>query len=87
MKARSWSALAADRPVATWMATVAIVVFGLVSLGQLPLALLPDLSYPTITVRTTFDGAENRVHCAQSTCSSAGAVALASCLSSSSPPP
>ena len=57
MKARSWSALAADRPVATWMATVAIVVFGLVSLGQLPLALLPDLSYPTITVRTTFDGA------------------------------
>jgi HAE1 family hydrophobic/amphiphilic exporter-1 len=39
------------------MATVAIVVFGLVSLGQLPLALLPDLSYPTITVRTTFDGA------------------------------
>lgn len=57
MKARSWSAIAADRPVATWMATVAIVVFGLVSLGQLPLALLPDLSYPTITVRTTFDGA------------------------------
>ena len=57
MKSRSWSAIAADRPVATWMATVAIVVFGLVSLGQLPLALLPDLSYPTITVRTTFDGA------------------------------
>lgn len=57
MKPRSWSAIAADRPVATWMATVAIVVFGLVSLGQLPLALLPDLSYPTITVRTTFDGA------------------------------
>jgi HAE1 family hydrophobic/amphiphilic exporter-1 len=57
MKARSWSAIAADRPVATWMATVAIAVFGLVSLGQLPLALLPDLSYPTITVRTTFDGA------------------------------
>lgn len=56
MKARSWSAIAADRPVATWMATVAIVVFGLVSLGQLPLALLPDLSYPTITVRTTLTG-------------------------------
>ena len=57
MKGTSWSAIAADRPVATWMATVAIVVFGLVSLGQLPLALLPDLSYPTITVRTSFDGA------------------------------
>ena len=57
MKGSSWSALAADRPVATWMATVAIIVFGLVSLGQLPLALLPDLSYPTITVRTAFDGA------------------------------
>ena len=53
----AWAAFTADRPVAVWMATLAVVVFGLVSLGQLPLSLLPDLSYPSLTVRTTYSGA------------------------------
>jgi HAE1 family hydrophobic/amphiphilic exporter-1 len=41
------------RPVTTTMVTIAVLVFGLVALTRLPVELLPDLSYPTITVRTT----------------------------------
>ncbi len=43
-------------PVAVWMITLAALVFGLVSLARLPLALMPDVSYPTLTVRTAYDG-------------------------------
>jgi len=46
-----------NHPVAVWMCTVAVVVFGYVSLVQLPLDLMPDISYPTITVRTEYEGA------------------------------
>lgn len=49
---RGLSAGAVQRPVTTTMALVALVVFGLVALTRLPLALLPDLSYPSVTVRT-----------------------------------
>ena len=45
------------RPVATLMACLAAVVFGLVSYTNLPLNLMPDLDYPTLTVRTEFPGA------------------------------
>ena len=44
------------RPVATWMIAIALLVFGWVSYQRLPLNLMPDLSYPTITVRTAADG-------------------------------
>lgn len=39
------------------MFTVAILLFGIVSLGRLKVNLLPDLSYPTLTIRTSFEGA------------------------------
>ena len=45
------------RPVAITMFMVAIAVFGVVSLFKLPVDLLPEISYPTVTVRTTFEGA------------------------------
>ena len=45
-----------NRPVATWMITIALFVFGMVSYQRLPLNLMPDLSYPTITVRTEAAG-------------------------------
>ncbi|MEQ9308535.1 MAG: efflux RND transporter permease subunit [Balneolaceae bacterium] len=45
------------RKVTISMFTVAILLFGIVSLGRLNVNLLPDLSYPTLTVRTTFEGA------------------------------
>lgn len=39
------------------MFTVAIVLFGMVSLSRLKVNLLPDISYPTLTVRTELTGA------------------------------
>src|SRR5512134_522109 len=45
------------RPVTVAMVTVAVVLFGLVSLQRLPLTLLPELSYPSLTVETRFPGA------------------------------
>ena len=51
---------AARRPVAVLMVVLAIVVFGVVSYSRLDVALLPDLNYPTITVRTEYPGAGPR---------------------------
>jgi HAE1 family hydrophobic/amphiphilic exporter-1 len=45
------------RRVTVIMCTVAIALFGLVSLTRLKVSLLPDLSYPTITIRTELPGA------------------------------
>ncbi|MEL6869716.1 MAG: efflux RND transporter permease subunit [Pseudomonadota bacterium] len=49
--------LATARPVTVIMLFLAIVLFGLVSLSRLSVNLLPDLSYPTLTVRTELTGA------------------------------
>ncbi|MGB1298168.1 MAG: efflux RND transporter permease subunit [Psychrobium sp.] len=48
---------AIKRPVTVWMATFAVILFGLVGLSRLAVNLLPELSYPTLTVRTTYTGA------------------------------
>jgi len=53
----NWPSFAVDRPVATLMLVVAVVVFGWVSLQQLPVNLMPELNYPTLTVRTEYAGA------------------------------
>ncbi len=45
------------RPVTTSMVTIAVLLFGWVALTRLPIELLPDLSYPTITVETQFSDA------------------------------
>ena len=49
--------LATERRVTIVMLMVAIVLFGMVSLSRLKLNLLPDISYPTMTVRTELTGA------------------------------
>lgn len=49
--------IATERRVTIAMFTVAIVLFGFVSLSRLKVNLLPDLSYPTLTVRTELTGA------------------------------
>ena len=54
---RSLIATATERRVTIVMFTVAIVLFGMVSLSRLKVNLLPDISYPTITVRTELTGA------------------------------
>ena len=45
------------RPVAVSMVFLAAVVFGLLSYQGLPVTLMPELSYPTLTVRTEYPGA------------------------------
>ena len=45
------------RPVTVAMATFAIVLFGAISLDRLGLNLLPELTYPTLTIRAEFEGA------------------------------
>ncbi len=49
--------IATERRVTIVMMMVAIVLFGMVSLSRLKLNLLPDISYPTLTVRTELTGA------------------------------
>ncbi|HVS03323.1 MAG TPA: efflux RND transporter permease subunit [Thermoanaerobaculia bacterium] len=45
------------RRVTVSMVAVAVVLFGLVAFGRLPVNLLPDLSYPSLTVETRYPGA------------------------------
>ncbi len=47
-----WTHLALSRPVSTLMATVALLLFGWLALSRLPVDLLPELTYPTATIRT-----------------------------------
>ncbi len=46
-----------DRPVAVSMVFLAAIVFGYFSYGRLPVTLMPEMSYPTLTVRTEYPGA------------------------------
>ena len=48
---------ATRRRVTVAMMTLTLVLFGLIALGSLKVNLLPDLSYPTLTVRTDYPGA------------------------------
>jgi HAE1 family hydrophobic/amphiphilic exporter-1 len=45
------------RPVAVLMVFFAVMVFGLFSARMLPVNLMPDISYPKLTVRTEYEGA------------------------------
>ncbi len=45
------------RPVTVSMFTLALLVFGFVLFNKLGVSLLPDLSYPTLTIRTDYEGA------------------------------
>ncbi|WP_256773977.1 MULTISPECIES: efflux RND transporter permease subunit [unclassified Stenotrophomonas] len=48
---------ATRRRVTIAMCTVTLMLFGFIALGNLKVNLLPDLSYPTLTVRTEYTGA------------------------------
>ncbi|HXF95252.1 MAG TPA: efflux RND transporter permease subunit [Gemmatimonadales bacterium] len=49
--------LALRRPVTTVAGTLALVLLGAVSLGRIPVSLLPDVTLPVLTIRTTYPGA------------------------------
>ena len=48
--------LSVTRPVAVSMAFIAVMVFGAVSYSRLQVDLLPDLSFPTVTIETEYVG-------------------------------
>ena len=49
------------RPVFTTMATLMVVILGLVSLSRLQIDLLPSIELPTVSVRTRYEGASPEV--------------------------
>ncbi len=49
--------IAIRRPVTVFMAVTAVVLFGFVSLDRLALNLLPEISYPSLTVQTEYEDA------------------------------
>ncbi len=49
--------LSVRRRVSVLMVALAVLAFGLVSLSRLTLNLMPDVSYPTLTVQTEFEDA------------------------------
>jgi HAE1 family hydrophobic/amphiphilic exporter-1 len=51
---------ALGRPVTVTMFVVAFMLFGFVSLDRLALNLLPDISYPSLTVQTDYEDAALR---------------------------
>ena len=53
--------LAIRRPVTTAMIFLTMIVFGVRSYQQLPINLMPDIDYPTLTVRTEYEGAAPEV--------------------------
>jgi len=44
-------------PITTFLVALTVVILGVVSLTQLPIDLLPDITIPTVSVSTTFPGA------------------------------
>ena len=49
-----------DRPVAVTMTLVAILIVGVVSIGRLPVSLMPSIDVPRITVEASLPGASAR---------------------------
>ena len=55
-KASEFFKFTTTRPVAILMVVIGVCVFGFISYKQLPLNLMPDISYPSLTVRTEYQG-------------------------------
>lgn len=49
-----------ERPVAVTMTLVAVLIVGMVSVGRLPVSLMPDIDVPRITVQAALPGASAR---------------------------
>ncbi|HTL00593.1 MAG TPA: efflux RND transporter permease subunit, partial [Vicinamibacterales bacterium] len=49
-------AIAIKRPVTMFMISSVIILLGMISLFRLPVDLLPDVSYPTVSVRVGYPG-------------------------------
>src|SRR5947207_14649922 len=49
-------ATAIRRPVTMFMISAVIILLGAISLTRLPVDLLPDVSYPTVSIRVNYTG-------------------------------
>ncbi|MEM9103172.1 MAG: efflux RND transporter permease subunit [Pseudomonadota bacterium] len=54
---RSLVKVAVQRPITLLMLNTALLVFGVILLSRLEVNLLPKISYPTLTLRTVYEGA------------------------------
>ncbi len=52
----NFSGLAISRPFATAVGFLVAVLLGLYALGRLPIDLMPDITFPTLSISTTYDG-------------------------------
>src|SRR5262245_4287210 len=48
--------LAIERPITMFMLSAVVMLIGMLSLARLPVDLMPDVSFPSITVRVTYAG-------------------------------
>jgi HAE1 family hydrophobic/amphiphilic exporter-1 len=53
----NFSRFAVHRPVFTVMVILIVIILGGVSLIRLPIDLMPDITYPTLTIRTNYEDA------------------------------
>jgi hydrophobic/amphiphilic exporter-1 (mainly G- bacteria), HAE1 family len=51
------STFAVQRPIMTVMAALIVILIGLVSLWRLAIDLMPDITYPTLSINTTYSNA------------------------------
>ena len=52
--------IATRRPIGVLMVVLTAATFGLISFQRLPRNLMPDVAYPSVTVRTDYPGASPR---------------------------
>ncbi|ADN76696.1 acriflavin resistance protein [Ferrimonas balearica DSM 9799] len=45
------------RPITVWMGILTLLLFGMVGFSRLAVTLLPEMNYPTLTIRTLYPGA------------------------------
>jgi len=57
----SLSDIAIKHPVFSWMLMTGLIVFGLISFGRMGISQLPDVDYPVVNVRVTWEGAAPEV--------------------------
>jgi HAE1 family hydrophobic/amphiphilic exporter-1 len=53
----SLTRLAVNRPVTTLMASLLVMIIGAVALSRLAVDLMPDITYPTVSITTIYEGA------------------------------
>src|SRR4030042_63431 len=51
------SQVAIHRPIFTIMVVLIVIILGAISLLRLPIDLMPDISYPTISISCTYENA------------------------------